>query len=257
MSALEMWADALPRWGIPRHILDSAPESPWIHPVASFTPGDDLYADTPSRRRAIEALSTGRSVLDVGCGGGRAAFALVPPASSVVGVDHQADMLEVFASQAASRGVDAQTFLGDWTDVADKVPVCDVAVCHHVFYNVADLGPFVRELTAHARRRVVVELPQRHPLSSLTPMWKIFWDLDRPVAPTHRDALAAVRETGVDARMQEFVQAIPRSEITPDHVAHTRVRLCLPATRDAEVKAAMEAHRITERTLATIWWDVE
>lgn len=256
MTALARWADALPTWGIPPEILAAAPESPWIHPVASFTPGDDVHSDTPSRRRALEALPEGGSVLDVGCGGGRAAFGLVPPASLVVGVDHQADMLGVFANQARSRGVADETILGDWPDVADRTPVCDVVVCHHVVYNVAHLGGFVRALTAHARRRVVIELPRRHPLSSLSPMWKLFWNLDRPDGPTNDDALAAIRETGVDACMDEFDQPMPGGEITPDHVAHTRVRLCLGADRDPEIRAAMVANRITARSLATIWWDV-
>ncbi|MFM8626049.1 MAG: class I SAM-dependent methyltransferase [Actinomycetota bacterium] len=255
MTALEHWADALPRWGIPDHILRAAPESPWIHPVASFTPGDDVHVDTPSRSRALEALPAGGSVLDVGCGGGRAAFGLVPPATTVVGVDHQQEMLDVFGAQAASRGVGARTILGDWPAVADATPACDVVVCHHVFYNVADLGPFVRALTSHARRRVVVELPQHHPLSSLTPFWRQFWDLERPEAPTHHDALAAVRETGVDAHMEEFTQPLPSGAITDNHVAHTRVRLCLTPDRDPEVRAAMEMHRVTERSVATIWWD--
>lgn len=256
MTALDRWADLLPRWGIPPDILATAPRSPWIHPVASFTPGDDVHSDTPSRRRALEALPEGGSVLDVGCGGGRAAFGLVPPASLVVGVDHQQDMLEVFSTQARSRGVVAHTILGDWPDVAGQTPACDVVVCHHVVYNVADLGDFVRALTTHARHRVVVELPRRHPLSSLSPMWKMFWNLDRPEGPTNTDALAAIRETGVDARMDEFDQPMPGGEITPDHVAHTRVRLCLTPDRDPEVHAAMEANRVTARALATIWWDV-
>ena len=256
MNALEKWADALPRWAIPEHILREAPESPWIHPVANFTPGDDVHVDSPSRLRALEALPSNGSVLDVGCGGGRAAFGLVPPASLVVGVDQQTAMLEVFAAQAASRGVAARTLRGDWPAVEAEAPTCDVVVCHHVFYNVADLGPFVRALGAHARHRVVVELPRRHPLSSLTPYWKTFWDLDRPETPTHLDALAAVRETGADAHMEEFTQTIPTEPITDEHVAHTRVRLCLTPDRDPEVREAMEATRITERRLATVWWDV-
>ena len=256
MNALAYWADALPRWAIPDHILRAAPESPWIHPVANFTPGDDVHVDVPSRLRALEALPPAGSVLDVGCGGGRAAFGLVPPAALVVGVDQQPAMLEVFASQAASRGVEARTIRGDWPAVEADAPVCDVVVCHHVLYNVADLGPFIRALGAHARRRVVVELPQRHPLSSLTPFWKRFWDLDRPESPTHLDALAAVRQTGANAHMDEFVQHIPGGPITDDHVAHTRVRLCLTPDRDPEVRAAMEENRITERRLAAIWWDI-
>ena len=255
-SAFARWASALPEWGIPRAILDAAPQSPWIHPVSSFTPGDDVHVDVPSRLRALESLPQGGSVLDVGCGGGRAAFGLVPPAGRVVGVDHQQGMLDVFAEQAARREVACETILGDWPDVADRTPVCDVVVCHHVFYNVADLRPFVEALTSHARRRVVVEIPQHHPRSSLTPLWRHFWNLERPVAPTHVDALEAVRETGVDAHLEEFTQPLPAGAISDEQVANTRIRLCLSPDRDDEVRASLAAPPVTERRLAALWWDV-
>ena len=64
-------------------------------------------------------------------------------------------MLDVFALEAAARGVQCTTVLGDWPAVSAPTPACDVVVCHHVFYNVQDLAPFVTELSAHARRRVV------------------------------------------------------------------------------------------------------
>lgn len=256
MSAFARWASALPGWGIPRAILDAAPQSPWIHPVSSFTPGADVHVDTPSRHRALEALPDGGSVLDIGCGGGRAAFGLVPPAGLVVGVDHQQSMLDVFVDQAHRRGVPSETILGDWPEVADATPRCDVVVCHHVFYNVADLRPFVKALTSHARRRVVVELPQRHPLSPLTPLWRKFWNLERPDAPTHLDALEAVRETGVEAHLEEFSEPLATGDPSDEQVANTRIRLCLTPDRDAEVKTAIVEHRVIERRLATLWWDV-
>ena len=243
-------------WAIPPDIIDSAPQSPWIHPVASFTPEGNLHVDTPSRLQALEALPNGGSVLDVGCGGGRAAFGLVPPATHVIGVDHQQAMLDVFAREAAARGVSSETILGDWPAVAVATPSADVVTCHHVFYNVADLRPFVEALTSHARRRVVIELPQQHPLSSLSPMWKHFWGLDRPTSPTHHDALAAVRECGCDARVEEWVQPLGVRPVTDQDVEFTRIPLCLTADRDPEIREFMESHPVTERRVATLWWDV-
>ena len=54
---------------------------------------------TPSHERAREAVPEGGSVLDVGCGGGVAAFALTPPATSVIGVDHQSEMLAMVSRE--------------------------------------------------------------------------------------------------------------------------------------------------------------
>ena len=255
-SALAHWAQSLPTWAIPSHIIDAAPQSPWIHPVASFVPEGNLHVETPSRLRALEALADGGSVLDVGCGGGRAAFGLIPPARHVIGVDHQQGMLDVFAREAGARGVTCDTVLGDWPNVAGNTPSADVVTCHHVFYNVADLKPFVDALSSHAKQRVVVELPQQHPLSSLSPMWKEFWDLDRPTSPTHHDALAAVRECGYAAQMDEWTQPLGVRPVTDQDVEFTRIRLCLTAKRDADIRQFMESHPVTERRLATIWWDI-
>ena len=113
MDSADQWAHDLQQWGIPEHILAQAPESPWIHPTTTFQVADDadLAVDTPSRLRAIEVLPEGGSVLDVGCGGGRAAFGLTPSATRVVGVDHQPAMLDLFAAAAAARGAAATTVL--------------------------------------------------------------------------------------------------------------------------------------------------
>ena len=252
------WRGSLQQWAIPQHIIDAAPESPWIHPVESFVPRGDLHVDVPSRTRALEALTgDSPSVLDVGCGGGRAAFGLVPPAVRVVGVDHQQGMLDVFAQQAADRGVACETVPGDWPEASPRTPVCDVVVCHHVFYNVQDLEPFVRVLSAHAARRVVVELPGVHPLSNMSAAWSHFWGLERPSSPTADDALACVRSLGHDARIEWFADP-PRDHHPPtdDEVRHTRIRLCLSAERDNDVREFLASHPRAPRQLATIWWDV-
>ena len=252
------WARSLADWGIPSHILDQAPQSPWVHPVALFV-ASAAEPDTPSHRAAREVLPAGGTVLDVGCGGGRAAFAAAPPAARVIGVDHQQGMLDSFAAEAERRGLAHAEVLGDWPDVADVVPSADVVVCHHVAYNVADLAPFALALTRAARRRVVLELPVRHPLARMAPLWQRFWGLDRPDGPTAADAAAVLAEAGLDVRLEEWDDPSPPREAAIDpaeHVRYTRVRLCLPADRDADVASAIaEQPPAGPRRLATISWD--
>jgi SAM-dependent methyltransferase len=256
-TPLMLWANALSQWAIPDDIIAQAPQSPWIHPVSSFRPTGNLHVDSPSRTRALEALPDRGSVLDVGCGGGRGAFALVPPAATVVGVDHQQEMLDVFADEAALRSVACTTVLGDWPDVADVTPSTDVAICHHVYYNVANIEPFARALDAHAKTRVVVELPVHHPLSSLQPMWKHFWDLDRPISPTAHDALAAMTHLGFAAHLETFVVESEPQIISDELIEHTRIRLCLPSSKDSEIRDFLHSHTPAPRELATIWWDTK
>src|ERR671927_27146 len=72
---------------------------------------------------------------------------------------------------------------GNWPDVAEQTDDADVVVCHHVFYNVPDLVPFAQALTRHARRRVVVELTDQHPLVATRDLWLHFHGIDRPSGP--------------------------------------------------------------------------
>lgn len=258
-TAAERWRDDLASWAIPPEILAGAPESPWIHPVEMFTV-TDAVPDSPSHRRAREVVPDGGTVLDVGCGGGRAALALVPPAARVVGVDQQQAMLDRFAEAAQARGVACTTVLGDWPQASARTPSADVVVCHHVAYNVADLVPFVRALSEHASRRVVLELPTTHPLSHMAPLWREFWDLERPTGPTADDCLAVVREAGVPASLETWVDDTfsARARLTPEQQAHyLRIRLCLPADREPDVAAFLDrAGDPPDRETATIWWDV-
>ncbi len=256
-SAATRWREALDAWALPPAILAQAPESPWIHPPVLFQI-PDVIEDSPSHQRAREVLDAGACVLDVGCGGGVAAFALTPPATSVVGVDHQGEMLTMFQENAAARGVAVETVEGFWPSVASQVPVADVAVCHHVAYNVADIVPFLDALGEHASRRVVLELPDHHPLSSLSSAWEHFWGLERPSEPTPEDLMNVLEEMGITATRERWRGAM-RAERDLAQAAHfTRVRLCLAPEREGEVYDFLAAHAPQhERALSTIWWNVE
>ena len=256
-SAGDRWRTNLSQWAIPQEILDQAPEDPWIHPPALFQIPEKI-ADSISHVRAREALQPGSTVLDIGCGGGIAAFALTPTATHVIGVDHQPEMLEMFAANALARGVTSEVFEGFWPALASQVPMADVAVAHHVVYNVQEIEDFLLSMDDHAKKRVVLELPQRHPLSTSAPLWKHFWNLDRPIDPTPGQLVDVLAEIGISAHL-ELWSGPMRTESSLEQLAHySRIRLCLPASREVEVLEFLSGQpQITERQLATIWWDCE
>lgn len=255
-TAAGRWRDELAAWAIPEPILAASPESPWSFPVELFrvaARAPDL--DTPSRRRALESLPPDGVVLDVGCGGGTAALALVPPAGRLVGVDPSAELLTEFATAAEQAGISHEEVLGMWPEAAGDVPVTDVVVCHHVIYNVPDLAAFAQALTSRARHRVVLELTERHPMTSTSRLWKHFHGLDRPTGPDAGLAAAALAEAGLPANLERFsrpARPVPREVM----VAATRRRLCLPTERDAEVDRELgPGLDFGDREMACLWWN--
>jgi SAM-dependent methyltransferase len=258
--AAQTWRQQLTGWGVPQDVVDQAPQSPWIMPVSLFrVPEGTDVVESPSHRRARGVLPKGGTVLDVGCGGGRAAIGVTPPAGRLIGVDERPPMLRAFAEAAAARGVVHEEIEGCWPDVADRTPDADVVVCYHVAYNVGDLRPFALALAARARRRVVLELSRQHPLAYLSPLWQRFWGLTRPDGPTADDAVSVLREAGLPARLDVWDDATAHREACLPLVAQVeivRIRLCLPADRDAEIADALQAlPPRSPRPTATIWWD--
>jgi SAM-dependent methyltransferase len=245
MSAAVRWQEQMGEWAIPAHVLEQAPASPWAHDTTTFAVDDTLDRTALSAEVARAVLPrSGGSVLDVGCGGGRAAMSLVPPAERVIGVDESAAMLAAFTQAAADAGVRSMTIQGVWPDVAIETPVADVVTCHHVAYNVAEIEPFIGALTGHARLAVVLVLPSVHPQSAWSPAWKHFWDLDRPLHPTSDDFGVVLAEMGIEAERWEM----PRPSLArgaDDPATRVRAglrRLCLGEDRFDEMAAFLEAN---------------
>lgn len=260
-DAARRWAADLATWAIPAEILDAAPESPWGCPTGLFARSAEEAAASgaaasPSARRALDVLPEGGTVLDVGVGGGAASLPLAPPAARVVGVDESPKMLTAFVALAERLGVAHAEVEGSWPEAAAFVGPADVALCHHVLYNVADLTAFVAALTSRARRRVVVELTATHPQSSLNELWRRFHKLERPTRPTAEDALEVLAGLGLEVGVERWEapgrwEGAPRDEL----VAFVRRRLCLPAAREPEVAAAIdEVFQPGPRRLVTCWW---
>jgi SAM-dependent methyltransferase len=255
--AAQRWADQLAEWAIPQEILDQAPESPWSFPPALFHAAPpESEPDTPSGTRAREAVPVGGTVLDVGAGGGAASLRLVPPAAHITALDEGADMLTSFVARADELGIDHSEVHGRWPDVAPNAPVVDVVVSNHVLYNVPDLGPFVLALTDHARERVVVEISAKHPTAVQAPLWLHFHGLVRPDGPTADDAVAVMREVGLDVSVEHSTHPPRPAHVDrAQRVAFVRRRLCLPAERDPEVDALLpDETAVPPREVATIWW---
>jgi SAM-dependent methyltransferase len=267
---LERWRCDLESWAIPDEILAAAPESPWVLPRQIFIRRAEIHGEappsSPSFQRAWEALEKPGSVLDVGAGAGAACLPLVARATEVSAVDSDQELLNILVDNASRLGKPAFAICGRWPDIAGAVAPADVVTCHHVLYNVPDLGPFVAALTNHARRRVVVEMTARHPLTSLNPLWKRFHGLARPEVPTADDVLAVLEALGLAPRHETWCRP-GGSDHEPfeDLVEVTRRRLCLGPDRSGEVASALRELGAEGEwsagpgsagvDIVTIWWD--
>ena len=258
-AANRRWASALRRWAIPDDLVAAAGETPYFFSHAVFSAAADAALDraddTVSDAVAKEALPDGGAVLDVGVGAGAASLRL--PAGHVIGVDPDAELLEAFTARAARRGIRSTAIQGAWPDVESRTPSAHVAVCHHVVYNVGDLAGFATALTAHAERRVVIELTAVHPMTWLSPYWEALHGIRQPDQPTVDDAVALLTGLGLEVRQQRWrrpVQMIGENDV--DAVARIARRLCLPPDRHDELALVLARDPPpTERDVVTLWWE--
>lgn len=268
-DAGERWRAQLAAWEIPEPILAQAVDSPWVLPRTVFLRRVDERIAQPigaTHDVALEALAGSGWVLDVGAAGGATSLPLAGAMSAVTAVDADQELLDGFAERAARLGVPATMVHGRWPDVAERIPVADVVVCGNVLYNVADVEPFVAALTTHARRRVVVEIADRHPLTTLNPLWTRFHGITRPAGPTASDAIAVLAECGVTPLVSRWdVPVHAEYETFDEMVDVTRRRLCLSARRAGEVAEALRESDVdpgappdlgsSGTTFVTLWWD--
>lgn len=254
VRAVARWADLLAAWRIPTPVLDRVSDSPWVLPRSVFVRRADQQIAHPvgaTHRAARIALATPGTVLDVGAAAGATSLPLAgrTPVTEVTAVDTDAELLEAFAERAEVVGVPARCLCGRWPDLASEAGVSDVVLAGNVIYNVADLGPFVAALTGSARRAVIVELADRHPLTDLNPLWQHFHGVSRPTGPTAADAVAALAELGVRPAVHRWHRPPePEHASYADLVDVTRRRLCLPPDAEPEVDAALRAHGVDPAT---------
>jgi 2-polyprenyl-3-methyl-5-hydroxy-6-metoxy-1,4-benzoquinol methylase len=256
------WRARLESWAIPDEILAKAPVDPWSHSPERFGTRTDRALsepdDGPTMTRLLEALPDKGTLLDVGSGPGASSLPLHDRIGHLYAVDISANMLEGLAARAEKLGVPVTTVEGRWPDVAEQVPMADVTVAAHVVYNVPDLADFLRGLDARTKGRVVLELPNRHPMSWMTPLWQHFHGVDRPVRPIAEDCVALVAALGYAVQVEERESPLERFTTVEELAASACRRVCLDPARAEEVaETAMELGMwpLPRDRWVTIWWE--
>jgi SAM-dependent methyltransferase len=134
--------------------------------------GQMLLAD--QERVLIEFLSnvSGRRVLDMATGTGRAALALARRGAIVTGVDASAEMLAVARTRAADAGVPIEFAQGDAHALAYPDRSFDAVICLRMLMHVPDWRRALSELCRVARERLVIDYPAVNSTAAAQALWR-------------------------------------------------------------------------------------
>ena len=241
----------------------------WRSLAPSFR-ADPRRTDDEALNAISELAADCRSLLDVGGGAGRFAVALALGGAAATVVDPSDAMLEQLREAAADAGADNVTAVrAEWESA--NVEPADAVLCSHVVYGVADIAPFIRKLTAHARRRVIMLSFVDSPQTSVSPLWQpvhgerrvnlpalpqlmnVLWEMD--VYPSVRMLTPTAPHTfeSEDAAVDEFARRLFVGED-----ADARARLATAAPRFLERTADGDLRMVGAKTArqGAIWWDV-
>lgn len=185
-------------------------------PQAQAYVASTVHAVGPDLERleAIVRKMPGTRVLDLGCGGGHAAYRIAPHVREVVACDLSGDMLAAVAAEAVRRRL---TNIAVEQAAAERLPFTDgafdVVACRLTAHHWGDLDAGLREI-----RRVLRPCGKAVVIDVVAP--------GLPAADTHLQAIELLRDTSHvrDYRMGEWIGALERAGLSIIGIA----KHCLP-----------------------------
>jgi SAM-dependent methyltransferase len=122
-----------------------------------------VFADLREQALAELGLGPGTHLLDAGCGAGELAIAMAPrvqPGGRVVGVDLNADTINLARDAAAAAGVEVDFRIGDIRDLPCAENEFEAVRCERVFQHLerADWPRAAAELIRVARPGAIIQL---------------------------------------------------------------------------------------------------
>jgi SAM-dependent methyltransferase len=192
----------------------------------------------PFLRRLCRATDESSTAIDVGSGPGRFALALAAEVGHVTAVDPSAVMLETLRREAEQRGLENVTTVhGRWEEASTAV--ADVVFSSFVLTLVPDGAGFVKKLEEKARRHVFLYLGAYSGDAVLDPLWRHFHGAPRVPGPTYLDALALLRELGIEPDVKVLELPNRKRFATVDEaVDHYLEGLLLSHTPDVRTELA-------------------
>ena len=246
------WGAALGEWAIPLAILEAAPESPWGFPPELFACRGERSIDEGRSNPAH--TTSGRSrpwVMGARCSTSAPGEATwLPLAARCTG--SWPSTLRRTCSRSPRGMRTASACRSPWWKAAGRTsprarPPADVAVCGHVAYNAPDLGVFLQEISAHARRRVVLELTDRHPLSWMNDLWLRFHGVVRPDRPRAGGRRRAHRALGFEVHRADRLDTEDGRKRLPTTGGRDRARAQASVPRRRPRRRGRRSPRVSAR----------
>ena len=140
-------------------------------------------------------------MIDVGAGTGRFALPLARDVKEVTAVDPSTGMLDVLRREARRLGVgNVTTVRGSWEEASTAV--ADVVFSAFVLTVVPEARRFLVKLDAAARQHAFLYLGAYSADAVLDPLWRHFHGAPRAPGPSYLDALAVLRELGIEPEVK-------------------------------------------------------
>jgi SAM-dependent methyltransferase len=141
-------------------------------PMAGAFRADPRRTGEPLLDELLQLVRPGETWIDLGAGGGRYALPIALRAKAVYAVEPSEGMRSVLAESAADHGIANIDVFDERWPCDSRVPVADVCFICHVGYDIADIGPFLNAMEAHAGRRCVAVMFEPAPLSEWARLWR-------------------------------------------------------------------------------------
>lgn len=211
-------------------------------PFAFHFKADPRRADDAVLNRLRREVGREATVLDVGGGAGRFALPLALACRHVTVVEPSPTMVQWLHEGARELGLSNLSIIqGAWEDTAADPQ--DLALCAYVLHEVTEIEMFVRKLTSHAKRRVVILEHMESPDSLVAPVWEAVHGEELAKTPSAPDLLGVLGEMNISPDVEMFEAPGPETVQSHDEALQVLRHLLYvkPATaQDQVLQAAMD-----------------
>jgi 2-polyprenyl-3-methyl-5-hydroxy-6-metoxy-1,4-benzoquinol methylase len=220
--------------------------------VESFRAGRGRWDDTAVIDALRPHLLATDTFVDVGAGAGRFALPIAGLVREVIAVEPSQAMAGALAEDAGRAGVTNVTHVpARWQELPGVQG--DVLFSSHMIYPMLDVEPFLRWMTAAARRWAAIVVFAEPPQSWLAPFWPLVHGEERVYGPYFPYLLDVLDELGLGPVDFTYIRAEPFPLGSREAaLSRLRRRLYVVPGSDADARLAAAMDELLEEQDGTL-----